>query len=579
MFWSMVYHGINGMVAYSETETVRTIFKTRIRPMIEGNQCLRELWDGNPDNLTITNILLSNCFWRIASAQDKNDLASTGAGFVIGSEVAKWEKMSYNPVSMLYGRQDAYPLDLRFSVIESSAYDEDDYLYQEMYKYGVLILSPAYPCPHCGEYQHLVDSQIKLREHITDDNTKLNVSLKEAAKIREQGDAAVFYECINCKHEITEPERVRMDRLVKYAAPEIKKENGFEQRAEKILKDGSIIGVENRKKYKTWCFHWHRLVDLSFTFAECLSRFFESVHTVDKKKVYDNETMSRFSQKKKGRTEINSLENKKGNYFSKGNLANVPDGVLVVTAGIDVMDDYFYYVIQGWGETMESWILRCGAIHCNKINGPGAVFDEFKRTFLGIELKGNDGKYYNIKLAMIDRGGHRAEDVDFIVKNTTYIKAYIGLRNPDPKKPVIYKSDNGNYYLGQSHVLSEEVGLIIETEIFHLPQDIDNDFIKQATAQYFKKKLDANGNIKTIFIKEEHDHARSCLNMSLAAAKLLELDRLLYQEKVCLQLKNQIGVQKIVQEAKAPANKPAEEPQNINRNRGGSYFDRAIGVR
>jgi phage terminase large subunit GpA-like protein len=40
----------------------------------------------------------------------------------------------------------------------------------------------------------------------------------------------------------------------------------------------------------------------------------------------------------------------------------VPGGVIVLTAGVDVQKDHFYYVIRGWGYQEESWLVRTGRV-------------------------------------------------------------------------------------------------------------------------------------------------------------------------------------------------------------------------
>jgi len=584
-FWAMKFLGINGVISYAETDTARLVFKTRIREMIEKNSELRELWDGNDDNLTINNILLRGSFWRIASAQNINDLATFGAGFVIGSEVAKWERMSFNPVATLYGRQDAYPQELRKSIMESSPFEVGDYLYQEMYKDGVLILSPGYPCPVCGEYQILTDytqnpdgsvKETHLKLRASEDNSDPSGKNSHSAnRIRNEKEEAVFYECEHCHQEIRERDRVAMASKVKYMAPEIV-EGDFVQHAEKVLKDGAIVDIEKRRKFNTVCFHWNRLVDLNFPFYECLARFFESVHNPEKKKVYDNETMARFTRKKTGRVEIGDMEKKKRPYYSSGQLATVPDGVLIVTAGIDAQDKSFYYVIQGWGEGMASWILRFGNIDCpiaaETIPARTEMFDKFSKGFLADQLTGSTGRAHSIRLGFIDRGGHRPGDVDFITSKVSFLQAYIGLTRVDPKKDLIYKSDNGQFFLGQSEALSEYVGMLMDTDMWYHPNDVTDEFIKQITGQYHIKKKTIDGNTRSIWVKDSNDHYRSCLNMSYAAAKLLNLDTALFNDRVIetLHKKNE--------EAAAVA-KQQRETEKKNAVRPGNYFDRALGIR
>jgi phage terminase large subunit GpA-like protein len=40
----------------------------------------------------------------------------------------------------------------------------------------------------------------------------------------------------------------------------------------------------------------------------------------------------------------------------------VPDDVIVLTAGVDVQKDHFYYVIRGWGYYEESWLVRADRV-------------------------------------------------------------------------------------------------------------------------------------------------------------------------------------------------------------------------
>jgi hypothetical protein len=590
-FWAMKYLKINGVIAYAETDTASLVFKTRLRPMIETNPVLRELWDGNPNNLTIENMLLLGSFWRIASAQNINDLATFGAGIVIGSEVSKWEKMAYDPVDTLYGRQKGYPRHLRYSIIESSPNKTGDCHHSEMYKEGVLILRPYVPCPTCGEYQ-------ELRDYIPGHNEEANefcIKLRNqdyplsAQFIRSLRDKAVKYECKFCKNEIRDIDRVVISRRLKYVAPEIHEEydsggshHTFNQKAEKILKDGTIIGIEAREKHAaaggTVCFQWSRLVDdTEFPFYECLARFAESRNRPEKKKVYDNEDMARHTVLKSHKVEISSFESKKRKYFSRGPLCMVPEGVYVCTCGIDTMDDYFYFVIQGWGENMESWILRYGKILCpiDKNRPKEKTLEILKAGLYEYPLANSNGnKIYPIKCGFIDRGGHRSAEVDYIADNLSFLRAYVGLPKVNPKDPILKEteSDKKNregycaykkFFLGQSSVLSYEVGKMIDSSLWHIPQDVTAEFIKQVNSQYFINRTLSDGSIDSEWKHDELDHYRDALNLSHGAALLLELDSLLFDPYIISRLKEHVlGVKKEQELDKPHENRASERPIN-----------------
>jgi len=564
MFYGMYIYGINGVLCYAEDSTASLAFRTKIKPMIEKNEALLKLTTGNADDLTQDRIFLKNCFWKVASAQNRNSLASFGAAFVIGSEVAKWVEMDYNPIKMLYGRQDDYPQYLRKSILESSGGYEGGYFHQEIFRRGTLIVEPFYPCPHCGKYQTLTDRQIRVIGDASESN------LKQAARLREEKEKSCRYECVYCKGEITEIDRVKFDDKVVWAAPLIDdKDRGFFQPAEDVDLSGKIISG-NRNKYDTICFHWNRLVDLNFTFYECLARLFDSKNNPEDYFVYETETMARFWKKKVSHVDISFVEGKKAQYFSCGENAFIPDEALILTGGIDSQDNGFYYLIQGWGDGLESWVVRYGFIAApfeskTTIND---LIQQFKAAIFSTPLKYANGTEQNIRLCFQDRGGHRADDVDAIAQNIPFIKPYVGLTRSDPKKPLIYKSENGEYFLGQSETLSEYVSLLMDTDKWHIPADASLDLMNQVIGQYHAKKRDSNGNTKSLWIKTPNDHYRSCLNMSYAAAKALNLDTALFRPDIIDQLKKGEGKDGKPQPERSRAEQPAQ--------RRAGYFDRAI---
>jgi hypothetical protein len=222
--------------------------------------------------------------------------------------------------------------------------------------------------------------------------------------------------------------------------------------------------------------------------------------------------------------------------------------------------------------------LQYGVIDCpiaqNTIMSKEGMLQKFKEVFFQTPLVDLNGKQHSIRLAFIDRGGHRPKDVDYIVSKIPFIQAYIGSTRPDPKKDLIYKSENGNYFIGQSETFSEHVGMLIDTEMWYLPIDVSSEFIKQAIAQYHITKKTPEGNTRTIWVKDPVDHYRSCLNMSYAAAKLLNLDTALFREDIINGLQNQLK--------KTTVNKlETAERQNVEQMRqpAHGYFDRAIGSR
>ncbi len=88
--------------------------------------------------------------------------------------------------------------------------------------------------------------------------------------------------------------------------------------------------------------------------------------------------------------------------------AELPDGVLVLTMGVDVQDDRLEYEIIGWGLRKENWGIRRGII-LGRPDTPEvwAQLDELvKRVY-----RFGDGKGLRISMTFVDDGGHFTQEV------------------------------------------------------------------------------------------------------------------------------------------------------------------------
>lgn len=599
MYYYQSVIGINGMIAYSETGTVESVFDLKIKNMIKMNPVLRKNWSGKDDDLTTSNLKLLNCIWRVASAQNPNDLATFPAAICIGSEVAKWKKMrAYNPVLMFTGRGGDYHSTAQVKLfLESSPFKINDYLYDEVHKPGCIILTPHYQCPHCLGWQEWTDYHIKLRKIDGKEQTH------SPAAIREAGESAVYYECAHCKHEITEAGRAAADAHMIWAAPKIEQED-FKQTAEKILEDGSIIGrLEGgkRKGFDAVCYNFNRLVDVSYQFYKCLALFFETKNDPEAKRTYETETMARWPKRQARKVEVSFLESKKvRGFYQYGDNHRIPEDVLVLTFGGDTQKDGFYYTIFGWGYMMSCWLIRHDFIKCpiDPNQNHQIVYANFRSALYADPLRWFDGAVADWRYGLLDRGGHRPDDVDFIAKNMNNVKAYVGYPKYDDKKPAIFKSDTGPFYLGQPQMLSDFTGTLLGSSMMFFPWDTGADFFDQVWRQFFEKRINTKGEQQEVWIhgyagdgkatsEEESgtgpDHYRDCFNLAYGAVKLAGLDKKLFNENFCESLKKNRAApiaSVSAPEPKQPKNEEVSHRADPRANRRTSgYYGRAYGRR
>ena len=90
------------------------------------------------------------------------------------------------------------------------------------------------------------------------------------------------------------------------------------------------------------------------TWSDIASEFLKSKDYIELLMNVVNSWLAEVWEEKIEETTVDKVRNLARDY-EKG---PVPDDVLVLTAGVDVQKDHFYYVIRGWGYYEESWLIR-----------------------------------------------------------------------------------------------------------------------------------------------------------------------------------------------------------------------------
>ncbi|MDE1494881.1 phage terminase large subunit family protein [Xenorhabdus bovienii] len=88
--------------------------------------------------------------------------------------------------------------------------------------------------------------------------------------------------------------------------------------------------------------------------------------------------------------------------------AEVPDGVAVITAGIDTQGDRFEIEVVGWGRSEESWSIAYDVIEGDlETDEPWARLDAYLKQI----WRRGDGRGFTIIAACMDSGGHHTQKV------------------------------------------------------------------------------------------------------------------------------------------------------------------------
>ena len=131
--------------------------------------------------------------------------------------------------------------------------------------------------------------------------------------------------------------------------------------------------------------------------------------------------------------------------------AELPEGVLVLTAGVDTQDDRFEYEIVGHGHFGETWGIEKGII-MGSPDDP-ATWESLDMMVFDRVLRFKDGLGLKVSMSFVDEGGHFTGQVrrycrDRVRKKVFCIKGVFGPDRPDIAPPKKMKIIIGNRYLG-----------------------------------------------------------------------------------------------------------------------------------
>lgn len=218
------------------------------------------------------------------------------------------------------------------------------------------------PCPGCGQYQPLVWSNLKFNSR--------------------NPSETILYVCEHCGHAYGEYEW---------------KEAG---------KRGKFVAANPTAEARG--FHLNTLASSFCGWQEVVEKFLSAKRDMDNG---DYEQMKTWVNTELGETwEEPGMQVEEDTLLQRREIydAEVPDGVLVLTAGVDTQDDRFEVEIVGWGVGKESWGIRYQKIYGDLLKEQ--VWKDLDE-FLSQGFVKGDGTVLNVLAVCVDSGGHFADQV------------------------------------------------------------------------------------------------------------------------------------------------------------------------
>lgn len=320
------------------------------------------------------------------------------------------------------------------------------------------------PCPFCGHKQPLYwrDPQPPKQYRLTYEHEVI----AGAVKVKPE---SVAYVCAKCGGKI--PERYKQQML-----------NGGEWIAE--FPDRAVVGFHLNALYSPWRDNWGALAQ----------EWAEANHekNPEKLKAFVNLRLGETWEEQGDSIAAITLKSRLEEYKGGDPPApcEVPDGVGLLTASVDVQNDRLECVVKGWGAGEESWLIAYQQI----FGDPGAedVWNECD-SFLQSTWETANGHKLRISATMIDSGGQHTDSVYKFVAARQARRIFALKGSSESGKEIVGKFSTNNRYRVKLFTIGTDTA---KDRIFarlkmpspapgfmHLPSWIEDEYLAQLTSE------------------------------------------------------------------------------------------------
>jgi phage terminase large subunit GpA-like protein len=338
----------------------------RLRPMVESTPPLRALIDvskSRDGSNRLDAIDYPGGILYISNAGSASNLKSDSIAFVICDEVDEFDWSvdgRGDPMGMIESRQANFPrrklLIVSTPTVKGSSRIDGEWDASDQRRYEV-------PCPHCGERQPLVWEHLCWSQDLTQ----------------------VWYTCAVNGCVIEERDKHGMLAAGAWVAQ----------------RESAIRG-----------YHWNALynpIGLGYAWRELVAQWLRAQESEEMLQQFVNERLGLAWEDRRTATRADDLSQRVEPY----RFGTLPEGALLVTAGVDTQDDRLEVQVVAWGEGGAFWVVDYAIL----TGDPGRPDVWVALTdLLGRPLTSAAGVLASIEACAIDMGGHHTDTVKAYVR-------------------------------------------------------------------------------------------------------------------------------------------------------------------
>lgn len=484
--------------------------KLRIAPMIRDCPTLRKKVS-DPKSRDSGNTILQKTYpggiLTMCGSTEAHALASKPIRYVLGDERDRWALSAGNegdPWDLAMARQttfyNAKSGEVSTPTVKNASAIEAAYATGTMERWKSR-------CPHCGEYHEIQWADIRF-EH-----DEIIIAGKKTYKVR-----SVCYACPGCGCISTEAEMKRAP-----ARWEADNPAAYEQGTRSFWLNAFV------SQWASW--------------ESIILKYLNAIGSTRKMQVVYNTCFGELWEDRGDLEDEDSLMARREEY-----PAELPEGVLVLTAGVDTQDDRMEYEIVGHGHFGETWGIEKGIVMGRPDDD--AVWAQLDELVFDRVLRFENGVGLKMSMSFVDEGGHFTQEVRMQCRARLGKKVFCIKGMPGSDKPYTAPPKKQKIIIKQTAVgtcWQYQIGVDSGKEVI-----MDNLRVQTPGAKYchFPKRDDYGSGYFTGLLSEvkvydpnkkqpwqwkkipghERNEALDCRNYALAAFKTLpknldEIDR------------------------------------------------------
>lgn len=367
------------LFVHPTTIDAKEFSKLRVAPMIRDCPTIRKKVAA-PKSRDSGNTVLQKTYpggiLTMCGSTEAHALASKPIRYVIGDERDRWALSAGNegdPWTLAMARQttfyNAKAVEVSTPTVKNASAIEASYAEGTMERWKT-------KCPHCGKYHEIAWEDIRF------EYDELVVAGKKTYKVK-----SVYYVCPECACVADE---VTMKRQP--ARWEADNPDAYEQGVRSFWLNAFV------SQWATW-----ESIILKFLTARGNSRKMQVVYNTCFGLLWEDRGDLEDEDSLMARREIYGVDD-------DGNpVDELPDGVLVLTAGVDTQDDRMEYEIIGHGHFGETWGIEVGVV-MGRPDDP-AVWEKLDELVFDRVCHFKDGLSLKMSMSFVDEGGHFTQEV------------------------------------------------------------------------------------------------------------------------------------------------------------------------